>query len=61
MNQFTETYRIKLSLSTREKLNMLKTKYHICPTKFIRDAIEVKLKRDVPKLREAKKKVFCPF
>ena len=61
MKQFTETYRIKLSLQMKENLNGLKLKYHIYPSKFIRTSIEEKLKKDVPKLRESKNKIYCPF
>ena len=61
MIQYSETYRIKLSLQMKENLNGLKLKYHICPSKFIRTSIEEKLKRDVPKLREQREKVYCPF
>ena len=61
MNQFTETYRIKLSLSMREKLNIMKKRYHICPAKFMRQAIDEKLIRDIPKLKSNTQKVFIPF
>jgi hypothetical protein len=61
MIQYSETYRVKLSLSTREKLSILKAKYQICPTKFIRLSIEEKLIRDVPKLKTKKIKTFLPF
>ena len=61
MIQYTETYRIKLSLQMKANLNVLKLKYNICPAKFIRTSIEEKLKRELPKLKESKNKVHCPF
>jgi hypothetical protein len=35
--------------------------YNINPSAFIRIAIEEKLKRDIPKLREEKIKIKLPF
>jgi len=61
MQQYTETYRIKLSIIQREKLDKLKTEFKILPARFIRLAIEEKLKNDLPKLRVKAKKQLCPF
>ena len=61
MTQYPEIYRIKISLDMREKLNYLKTKYHIYPVKFIRSAIDEKLHRDLPVLKSTTKKFHIPF
>ena len=61
MIQYSETYRVKLSSSTRKKLSVLKVKYHICPSKFIRQAIDEKLRRDLPGLKSTTKKFHIPF
>ena len=42
-------------------LIVLSEKYKIKRSDFVRNAILEKLKRDVPKLRESKNKVHCPF
>jgi predicted DNA-binding protein len=51
MGQYTETYRIKLSKETKLKLNGLK-KYNIMPTRFIRQAIEEKLEKEIQRKRK---------
>jgi len=61
MKQFTETYRIKLSSDQKLKLDKLKSEFKILPARFIRLAIEEKLKNDLPKLRVKAKKQSCPF
>ena len=61
MNQYTETYRIKITPEMREKLTVLKVNYHICPAKFIRQAINEKFLRDIPTLKEKTKRIFVPF
>lgn len=43
-----------------EKLDQLK-KYRIIESKFIRQAIEEKLERDLPKLKVKKDSSCCPF
>jgi len=59
MGQYTETYRIKLSKETKLKLNGLK-KYNIMPTRFIRQAIEEKLEKEIQKLKIINK-IKLPF
>lgn len=61
MRQYTETYRITINTEMKEKLRRLKTKYHIKPTSFIRIAIEEKLTRDLPCLKEKQEKIEYPF
>lgn len=53
-----KTYRFSESLVN--KLSELE-KYSIVESKFVRLAIEEKLKRDLPKLKEKKERVYCPF
>jgi predicted DNA-binding protein len=60
MKQYTETYRIKLSKETRFKLDNLR-RFNIIPAKFIRAAINEKLKVDLPKLKQPKEKITIPF
>ena len=63
MRQYTETYRVPLSTETKAKLDILKPKYHIKPTSFIRIAIEEKFRRDLPmlKIKSENKEDTMPF
>ena len=63
MKQYTETYRIKISTEMKEMLYELKYRFSILPTKFIRQAIYEKIKRDMPVLIKKEKdyKYDCPF
>lgn len=45
----------------KKKLAILKNKYHIKPTTFIRQAIYEKLETDIPKLKAKKDKIKIPF
>ncbi len=53
-----KTYRFSESLTNQ--LAELQ-KYSIVESKFVRMAIEEKLKRDLPKIKEKKERVYCPF
>lgn len=61
MKQFTNTYRITISDEMKEMLDILKTKYRIKPTSFIRSAIKDKLNTDIPKLKARKERIKLPF
>lgn len=61
MRQFTNTYRITISDKMKEKLELLKFKYSITPTSFIRLAIEEKIEKDMPKLKTRQQKIKIPF
>jgi len=61
MKQYTEVQTFKVSKEMDNWLGILKTKYHIKTSTFIRNAIIEKLKKDVPKLREQKTKIKLPF
>lgn len=60
MRQLTESYRINLNKTQLNKVRALK-KYRIVTAGFIRDAIEEKYDRELPKLIERNKKSDCPF
>lgn len=60
MRQFTETYRIMLSKEEKAKLTLLR-KYRIVPTKFVREAIEEKLSRELPMLKIKSETPYIPF
>ena len=61
MKHFTELLQVKVTPEIDHYLTVISKKYKVKRSDFVRKAILEKLKRDVPKLREAKKKVFCPF
>ena len=61
MRQYTETYRIKLDVETKRKLDELKPKYRITPTSFIRQAIAEKLAREIPAIRAKQTRDKLPF
>lgn len=60
MRNFTKTQRFNLSAELNEKLNKLKD-FNIVKSRFVRNAIEEKFERDLPKLKANKEKVYCPF
>lgn len=60
MAQLTVNKWIRVSLDLNKKLSKLK-EYSIVESKFIRLAIEEKLQRDLPKLKEEKNKIKLPF
>ena len=61
MKKLTELLQIKITAEMDRYLIVLSEKYKIKRSDFVRNAILEKLKRDVPKLRESKNKVHCPF
>lgn len=61
MKQLTELLQIKITPEMDHYLTVLSEKYKIKRSEFVRNAILEKLKRDVLKLRELKKRVYCPF
>jgi len=61
MRQYTEMYSFKTSKFQAHCFEVLNRVYKINPSSFIRIAIEEKLKRDIPKLRESRNKEYCPF
>ena len=60
MRTHTKLKSYRFSESLTKQLSELQ-KYSIVESKFVRLAIEEKLKRDLPKLKETKEKVYCPF
>lgn len=60
MRLLTETYRVNLPSELLQKVRLLK-QYKIVPAKFIRQAIEEKLNRDLPKLKIKSEKIHLPF
>lgn len=61
MRQYPNTYRVTISNEMKQKLFLLKSKYRILPTSFIRQAIEEKLIRDLPMLKIKTEKEYLPF
>lgn len=64
MNQLTKIKHFRVSKDESHYLDVLHDVYKIKASSFIRDAIIEKLKRDIPKLREAykhKDDFVCPF
>ena len=61
MRQYTETYRIKLTPELKVSLDIMKTKYHIIPAKFIRQAIEEKLNRELKIIKANSERIKLPF
>ena len=61
MKQFTENKTIKFSKFHIHCFYVLENVYNIKPSVFVRVAIEEKLKRDIPKLREEKNRKKIPF
>ena len=61
MKKLTELLQIKITAEMDRYLIVLSEKYKIKRSDFVRNAILEKLKRDVPKLRESKNKIYCPF
>ena len=64
MNNLTEIERIRLTIQTAKNLKELK-RFGLSKSKFMRDAINEKLIRDVPKLiskqNSLKNLIKCPF
>jgi len=62
MNQQTEILQLRITPDIKKYLDIIRTKYNIKRSQFIRDAIIEKLKRDVPKIRNNSQiKEKCPF
>jgi len=60
MKILTKTRRYRFSLELINKLDKLK-EYNIVESRFVRIAVEEKLKRDLPKLKIEKEKIKLPF
>ena len=60
MRQLTEIYTIRFSEKQAESLNILKS-YNVNISKFIRQAIKEKIKRDWKQIKEKKEKYIYPF
>ena len=60
MRKHTKLKSYRFTESMVNQLDELQ-KYSIVESKFVRLAIEEKLKRDLPKLKEKKEEVYCPF
>lgn len=50
----------RFSLDLVKKLDKLK-EFNVVESRFVRTAIEEKLKRDLPNLKLPKKEIECPF
>lgn len=60
MKKYTETHSFKISKTQKETLGKMKS-YKINTSKFIRDAIAEKIKREHQDLVPKPKKEYCPF
>ena len=58
MRHYTNTQRITISDKMKNELNILKSKYNIIPTHFIRIAIEEKLRRENLEIKVKCKDLF---
>jgi predicted DNA-binding protein len=58
-NQLTKIQRFRFSVNTVEKLDTL-SRYGVNKSKFVRDAVNEKLARELPELTKPKKQ-YCPF
>lgn len=58
-NQLTKIQRFRFSDDTVKKLDLL-SRYGLNKSKFVRDAINEKLARDLPNIVKPKKE-YCPF
>jgi hypothetical protein len=56
MRQYTEIQSFKTTKFQKHCFEVLEIVYHINPSAFIRIAIEEKLRKDIPELREKKYK-----
>ena len=61
MKQYPNTYRVTISDEMKQNLILLKSKYKILPTSFIRNAIKEKLIRDLKVIKKRHSKEYCPF
>ena len=61
MKQYTELYPIKISKDCKKKLQLLKSKYRIVPSHFVRDAIDEKLEKELPQLKIKSETPYIPF
>lgn len=60
MKRYSKLRSYKFTEEMNNQLLELK-KYHVIESKFVRQAIEEKLKRDLPKLKIKEEKCICPF
>lgn len=65
MKQYTKVQRIRFSEEQVKSLVILKEKYRIKPSSFIRQAIKEKIQRDLPgiikQIERGKQNKECPF
>jgi len=57
---YSENYSLKISKQQKETLQKMKS-YNVDVSRFVRNAITEKIKRDYAELIPKPKKVYCPF